>query len=131
MHKLLLALLCSSLIACSTKPIQKPAVLTEALSTARLENKVVVVDFGASWCGWCTKLDQDTWGDSSVQKWFDAKGVLVKLDAEREPALAKHYDVKGYPTIVFLKADGSVIESLTGYRDPNTFLAEVRRIVPN
>ena len=33
------------------------SIVNAALKTAQSENKTVWVDFGASWCGWCKKLD--------------------------------------------------------------------------
>jgi thiol:disulfide interchange protein len=41
----------------SGPPAPASAVIDTAVKRARAENKTVWVDFGASWCGWCRKLE--------------------------------------------------------------------------
>jgi len=50
--------------------------------------------------------------------------VAVKLDAEKEVDLAKRYAIGAYPTILLLKADGTEIDRIVGYKDADTFLAD-------
>jgi thioredoxin-related protein len=94
----------------------------EALERAKDENKRIIVDVYTDWCGWCKKMDKDTYAKEKIQKIIDKSFVLVKLDAEGSykikfngksysaSELALHFQVTGYPTTVFLEPDGKVIE---------------------
>jgi tetratricopeptide (TPR) repeat protein len=53
--------------------------------------------------------------------------VCRKIDAEKETALAQRYRIRAYPTILFVKPDGTEIDRLVGYRDPKSFLTEARQ----
>ena len=52
------------------------------------------------------------------------KTVPLKIDAEKEAELAKRYKVDAYPTVLFLKPDGTEVDRLIGYRDPAKFIEE-------
>ena len=42
---------------------------TAALAEAAKENKMVLLDFtGSDWCGWCIKLQKDTFFKARVQE---------------------------------------------------------------
>ncbi len=98
------------------------AALKEAAATKRL----VLVDFtGSDWCGWCIKLDEEVFDKPEFKAAAPKKFVLVKLDfpqkkklpageRERNDALAKKYEVQGYPTILVLDGEGKVV-GRTGY----------------
>ena len=38
-------------------PLSAQTLLDDAIKTAKAENKSIMVHFGASWCGWCKRLD--------------------------------------------------------------------------
>ena len=95
----------------------------KALVKAGAEKKIVMIDFFTTWCGPCKKLDKTTWKDEKVQAWLESKTVALKIDAEKERDLAKQFKVRAYPTMVFIKPDGSLIASMIGYKDPTAFLA--------
>ena len=94
----------------------------EALIKARNENKRIIVDVYTDWCVWCKRMDADTYSNEGVEKIIENSFVFVKLDAEgkdkikykdkeyTEEELTVFFEVSGYPTIVFLEPDGSVIE---------------------
>jgi thiol-disulfide isomerase/thioredoxin len=95
-----------------------------ALKQAETEKKVVLIDFFTTWCGPCKMLDKTTWTDAKVATLLAEKAVALKIDAEKESTLAEKYDVKAYPTVLILKADGTIVDRLVGYRPPETFISD-------
>ncbi len=95
----------------------------QAQTAAQQEKKVVLIDFFTTWCVPCKKLDETTWKDEAVLKWIGEHCVALKLDAEKNVELAQRFHVGAYPTVLLLKADGSVIDRLVGYKDAKEFLS--------
>lgn len=54
----------------------------------------------------------------------------MKIDAEKGNGvdLAKQFNVRGYPTTVFVNADGEEIDRIVGYLSKEKWLGEIRRI---
>ena len=94
----------------------------EALKAAKEQNKKVVVDVYTDWCGWCKKMDKDSYSNNLIKDLIKENFVYVKLDAESSSSvtyngksytgtdLAAYFQVSGYPTHVFLEPDGKIIE---------------------
>src|SRR6187397_2698165 len=100
--------------------------LDQALAAAKRDQKVVMIDWFTTWCGPCKKLDATTWKDAEVLAWLGAKAVALKIDAEKEVELAKKHRIGAYPTMLFLKADGSEIDRIVGYKTSKDFLSEAQ-----
>jgi len=101
----------------------------DAVRAAKTEDKLIFIDFWTTWCGWCKKLDADTFSaDSVVAEMKDV--ICVNLDAEGMEGgpVARSLGVSSYPTVVFLTADGRPEDFIAGYLGPDEFLVEVRRI---
>jgi thioredoxin-related protein len=91
--------------------------------------KLIMVDVSTEWCYWCKKLDADTYADARVIK-LSAQVVPLKVDAEKEGKdLAAKYFVWGYPTILFLDAQGEIYSRVIGYLPPEPFMAEVSKAI--
>ena len=78
-----------------------------ALKQAKLENKLVLLDFWATWCKNCTAIEHNTFSDPEVQKILKAGYILVRVQAEDagDPAtkkLLETYQVTGLPTLLIL-----------------------------
>lgn len=99
----------------------------QALSQAKSEDKPVMIDFYTDWCGWCKKLDQETYQDQRVIQ-ASHNFICLKIDAERSPDLAQKYNVSGYPTILFVNTTGKKIGGGSGFRDANKLLSEMNSI---
>jgi thiol-disulfide isomerase/thioredoxin len=104
--------------------------LEDASKTAAAEGKLVFIDFYTTWCGPCKMLDEQTWTDAKVGNLIGEKAVALKLDAEKEGApAAKRYKVSAYPTLLLLKADGSEVDRIVGFREPAAFALEFRQLL--
>lgn len=103
--------------------------LSAALARAKQTQQVVMVDFYTDWCGWCKKLDKDTYTDTAVIE-ASRKLIAVKVNAEKEGAEAAHkYKVTGYPTILFLSGAGTVEGKISGYMPGTEFANEMNKVI--
>jgi len=105
----------------------------EALAEAKEKQICVMIDFHTPWCGWCKRLDETTWADSSVGEAL--KDIIcLSLNADKEgAALAEKYRVDGFPAILFLLPDGDEATRISGYVPPAEFkkrLAMIRSGIP-
>jgi thiol:disulfide interchange protein DsbD len=97
-----------------------PPVITEALARAKREHKPVVLDFYAEWCVPCKRMLTETFAHSKVAPLLEAC-IVVKIDTDRYPELAKKFGVEGLPDIRFLADDGSERKRLLDYQDAASF----------
>jgi thioredoxin-related protein len=103
--------------------------MAQARTRAIAERKPIMAYFYTDWCGWCKKLDADTFQNPQLQQML--RGVVpVKLNAEAEgTTLAQQLNVKGYPHIIFLDTNGNVIDRMAGYLPAEGFALEMNRML--
>lgn len=102
--------------------------IDEGLKQGGADSKIVMVDFTASWCGWCTKLKEEVFSTDEFKKVAGEKLVLVVVDADKNRELVDKYKVEGFPTILFLDPNGSEVNRIVGFRDLQGFLEEVSKL---
>lgn len=99
-----------------------------ALREAKATKRPLMVDFYTDWCGWCKKLDADTYPDARVVA-QSRNFVSVKVNAEREGVqLARQYGVHSYPNIVFMNENGVAIDRFAGYMPGEGFAAAMGNV---
>ena len=94
------------------------------LANAKKDNKLIFVDAYASWCGPCKLMAKNVFTKPAVADFYNTNFINAKIDMEKGEgvALAKKYDVKAYPTYLFINGDGEVIYRGTGYYQENDFI---------
>jgi protein disulfide-isomerase len=115
--------------------------LPEAADQARKDNELLLLDFtGSDWCGWCMKLDEEIFSKREFIDYAGKNLVLVQVDFPMHKAqandlkaanraLAKKYQVTGYPTVLIIKPDGKVLWEQRGFEEgsPGTMIDAVNR----
>lgn len=96
--------------------------LNSALDEAKRTNKPVMVDFTATWCYYCKKLDETTLPNLGVQEKLSKNYVVAKIDVDKYSDAASQFKVYGYPTLVFLNPNGQEIKRQEGYIDADGLL---------
>ena len=106
----------------------------EGLAKAKKEKKHVMVYFYTKRCGWCKRMDKNTFGNEGVKKVLNENyvpirvngqsGEKVKVDGEQitERQVAAMYRVRAHPVTWFLKPSGERIAPRLGYADAKEFL---------
>lgn len=112
----------------STSSIAWVTDLPNALTTASRQNKLVLVDFYTDWCGYCKKLDEETYPDPAVESAIKKDFIPVRINADADKVTAEKYNVTGYPTITILDAKGSKVSEIIGYLPPKEFLAKLNEV---
>src|SRR5262245_50969019 len=112
----------SFLFACSALAAEPPLWRTE-YSAARKESaksgKAMCVVIGSDNCFYCQKLEAGTLTDTGVTATLQKSYIAVKVDASREPDIAKALNVQLYPTTVLAGADGRIHAIINGYVTPD------------
>src|SRR5436190_20325379 len=57
--------------------------ISAALAIAKKENKRVLLQFGANWCGWCHKLHKLFHSDSEISAALNKAYVVVLVDVNK------------------------------------------------
>ena len=103
-----------------------PAVSQANFQTEVLGNdKPVLVDFWATWCGPCKMLAPVV---EKVAAANSAKAKFVKLDTDENPSLAGQYQVSGIPCLILFKG-GQPVDRIVGYVSENVITSMLAKHV--
>jgi thioredoxin-related protein len=124
---LIAALACGAALIPSRASEQWKTNYSAALEEAAKQNKMVLLDFtGSDWCGWCIKLQKETFSKPEFQKFAAESLILVELDFPRgkeqseelkkqNEELAEKFGIQGFPTLVLLDQQGKEAARNIGY----------------
>lgn len=100
-------------------PSQKKAIdwqtnFNEAIELAKEHRKPVMIDFWASWCSPCRKMNLEVWPDIEVIA-LSRKFVCISVDVDRNKNLASKYGIRAIPSLIFTDSLGKETKKRVGY----------------
>lgn len=106
--------------------------LKEAIEKAKAENKMVMLINGTTWCGPCKALAKDVLPTKEAGDFLNDKFIVIKyeLDVSDPDGIAKKFNIKAYPTMIYLNDKGEeVSRMLGGARDAKAFIDRVKESI--
>jgi thiol:disulfide interchange protein len=93
-----------------------------ALAQAKETGRHIFVDFYADWCAPCKQLDAETLTNPRVLA-ASTNWLMVKIDVDRNPALAQYYNVQILPALLVLSPEGKELRRDLGFIPPAPMLS--------
>ena len=149
MKKLLFLILFSLTIQLPAQEL-KWVTFEEAIELNKTNPKKLLIDLYTDWCGWCKKMDRDTYTNAQIINVINKNFYPVKFNAEQresvtfdghtfkfvprgsrgvhELAAALTQNKLSYPTTVFMDEQIRIIQPLPGYLGPDQMLPILKYI---
>ena len=85
-------------------------------------DKTVIVDFTATWCGPCQKL-------KPILHELEEEGMVqvVMVDTDDNPEIATAFGVSGIPHLAFVK-DGKLVDTSIGYKEKDALVSIIEEL---
>ena len=129
MKKLILAALAAIGMTALANPPGFTGDYNEALSRASAENKAVLAVFtGSDWCPYCIQMEKEYLAKPEFTQAVENDLVLLYVDVPRNkskldikaatlnPQLVERYNVPGFPSLLFIAGDGSLLGHANRYQ---------------
>jgi thioredoxin-related protein len=121
------------------KSVVKWYTIAEAQILNKKEPRKIMIDVYTDWCGWCKKMDAETFTDPIIANYINTNFYAVKFNAESKDSVVfngKTFYNKGtgrsthqfakallknqisYPSIAYLNDDLRLITTMPGYYKP-------------
>lgn len=131
-HPLVRAVAAALLIAAgagsaAAQTVQWRADYNSARKEAADKGRPILLDFGTENCFWCKKLDAGPFRDPVIVSALNERWVTLKVDAERELALASALHIQSYPTVVLAAADGNILGVIEGFVESPRLLEQLQK----
>lgn len=116
----------------------------KAIELNKTNPKFILIDVYTDWCGWCKKMDKDTYSNAVIIDYINTHYYAVKLDGEEKENITfknhvfkfkqegrrKYHELPAalmsgklsYPTTLFMNEKEELIDKIPGYL--NTELME-------
>ena len=105
------------------------------------EHELSLLYFTAGWCGYCTKMKDETFHDSVVVDLMNSNFNLVQIDTEadslfrffdstaRAIEILRYYQVTGIPHIIVLNKQADTLGRIRGYYSYTYFRGMLQNII--
>lgn len=95
--------------------------LMPVLEQATRENRIVFVEFYASWCAPCKVMEEDVFTQPVVSQYLNSNflNFHTDFDSPSGQTIAAIYEVEKLPTVLFLAPNGVILERHLGIANPS------------
>jgi thiol-disulfide isomerase/thioredoxin len=123
---LLLGLLTAG--SASAQPAGWSRDVAAARKQAQAENKLILVDLYAEWCGWCKVLERDVFSAPAFRD-YAKQFVLLQVDVEdgaEGSRLQARFDAGSLPTTLILDGKMALVGRISGFSPTPLYITKIQ-----
>lgn len=90
--------------------------LPEALAEAKQLNRPIMVHVYADWCPSCKMMKREVYPAPMVSRELDHY-VTASINGEKSPSLMDRFQIRGFPTLLFMDKNGALLDRVEGGMD--------------
>ena len=117
----------------------------EGYPLAKKEGKIILIDAYTDWCGWCKKMDRDTYSNPGIIQTLNKDFIAIKFNPELRDSVywvdSTSYSATdffnqltrgertGFPTTYFINPTKRSLFIDPGYHDAATFSGVLKQVL--
>lgn len=117
----------------------------EGYPLAKKEGKIILVDAYTDWCGWCKKMDRDTYSNPAIIQTLNKDFIAIKFNPELRDSVywvdstlysatdffnqLTRGERTGFPTTYFINPTKRSLFIDPGYHDAATFSGVLKQVL--
>lgn len=126
-------LITSLLLACTTfahaDHVNWSPDVETALRSANSSGRLVLMKFTADWCGYCKKMERETFTRPNVARTVNEQFVPVLVDADKHQGLVQNLKIKGLPALLVVSPDMVILSRITGYQTEEKLMPKLQAVL--
>jgi len=104
--------------------------LQTAAKLAEQSKRPLLLQFTADWCGYCHKMEKETFRDGRVVAQIESCYLPVQVNFDANRKLANSLGVTSLPTTAVVFVDSKNVHLLEGFQSPGVMIAELTKLCP-
>ena len=129
--KIAVSVLLVILASCAGKSTTETAGEEKATEVAVAKNVATdglpqVIDFNATWCGPC-RMFAPTF--AKMGKKYEGRITFRSVDVDENPDMAAQFGVTSIPTVVYINADGEIVDETVGLLPEEEFESRLQKLL--
>lgn len=100
-----------------------------ALQEANQSRRLVFMKFTADWCGYCKKMERETFTRPTVADFVNKEFVPVLVDADKHRDLVQHLKIRGFPAMLIVSPEMVILERISGYQTEEKLMPMLRAAI--
>lgn len=88
----------------------------QAVNVSRRTGRPLLVKVGADWCGYCQRMDRETFTDRELLSRIGDDFITVELDADQNTELMQKMRIRSLPTVLVMTPELRIAQRTEGFQ---------------
>ena len=102
--------------------------IDQAIVQSQQLNKPMLLKVSTDWCGYCKKMQRETFSDAGIMNQISANFIPVYVDGDKHKALIQQLGVRTFPTTLVVAPNRQVLANITGFRNAQQLSNDLAKI---